>query len=135
MITSEHCTKSPWYYKSEPAAEPILATTWRQGKDTVVFHPLFSHPHSLDSIKNELKKNYYFQNDIDSTVFIGYDNGPVSNNENESQQNSLPLNTTPENKGPGTGLLIFFAALFAGFIGLVSWRISQLKSLNSFERN
>lgn len=135
MITSEHCTKSSWYDRSEPAAEPIVATTWRQGKDTVVFHPLFSHPHSLDSIKNVLKTSYYFQNDIDSTVFIGYDNGPVSNNESESHQNSLPLITAPENKGPGPALLIFFAALFAGFIGLVSWRMSQLKSLNSFEGN
>jgi len=30
--------------------------------------------HELDSIKLNLKEHYHFANDIDKTVFIGYDN-------------------------------------------------------------
>ena len=37
-------------------------------------HPLFSHQHSLDSIKSVLALQYNFQNSIDSVVFVGFDN-------------------------------------------------------------
>jgi len=45
---------------------------WRPGRDTVYNHPVFSEGNS-DNIKNVIKKDYHFQNDIDSTVFLKYD--------------------------------------------------------------
>ena len=43
MVTSQHC--KVWYKPSEKA------TLWKAGKDTLINHPLFSHKHSLDSIR------------------------------------------------------------------------------------
>ncbi len=70
MITSEYCSV-------EQMGEPskyVFESVWNNGKDTVLQHPLFSRNHSLDSIKAVLKQEYYFKNNIDSVVFIGFDN-------------------------------------------------------------
>ncbi len=53
---------------------PTASSDWRPGRDTVFYHPLFSRKHALDSIRMVIKTEYYFQNDIDSTQFVGYDN-------------------------------------------------------------
>ena len=45
---------------------------WKAGRDTVYNHAIFSNE-NIDSVKNVLRKNYHFQNDIDSTVFLKYD--------------------------------------------------------------
>ncbi|MDF2553233.1 MAG: cell wall anchor protein [Chryseobacterium sp.] len=45
---------------------------WKAGRDTVYNHAIFSSE-NIDSVKKILKKNYYFQNNIDSTVFLKYD--------------------------------------------------------------
>lgn len=45
---------------------------WRPGRDTVYNHAIFSND-NIDNLKKELKENYNFQNDIDSTVFLKYD--------------------------------------------------------------
>lgn len=45
---------------------------WKPGRDTVYNHQVFSEG-NLDSIKNVLRKEYHFKNDIDSTVFLRYD--------------------------------------------------------------
>jgi len=50
-------------------------SVWKPGRDTVYNHVLFSKKHKLDSIKQVLKTQYHFKNDIDKVVFIGYDNG------------------------------------------------------------
>ena len=50
-------------------------SVWKPGRDTVYNHDLFSRKHQLDSIKQVLKTEYNFKNDIDKVVFIGYDNG------------------------------------------------------------
>lgn len=49
-------------------------SVWKPGRDTVYNHELFSKKHKLDSIKQVLKTQYNFKNDIDKVVFIGYDN-------------------------------------------------------------
>lgn len=69
MITSEFC-KEEFYSKSKDSI-----SFWSAGKDTVYNHMLFSKKHKLDSIKQVLKTQYHFKNDIDKVVFIGYDNG------------------------------------------------------------
>lgn len=45
---------------------------WKPGRDTVYNHPIFSRE-NIESVKNELRKDYNFQNDLDSTVFLKYD--------------------------------------------------------------
>lgn len=45
---------------------------WKPGRDTVYNHAIFSKE-NIDSVKNVLRKNYHFQNNIDSTVFLKYD--------------------------------------------------------------
>ncbi|MBW8523293.1 hypothetical protein K0U91_10975 [Chryseobacterium chendengshani] len=45
---------------------------WKAGRDTVYNHAIFSS-RNIDSVKDILKKDYNFQNDIDSTVFLKYD--------------------------------------------------------------
>ncbi len=45
---------------------------WKAGRDTVYNHAIFSSE-NIDSVKNILRRDYNFQNDIDSTVFLKYD--------------------------------------------------------------
>jgi len=71
MVTSNHCTDT---YTDKHSL-------WRAGRDTVYHHALFSKQHSLDSIKLILQQQYFFNNPIDETIFIGYDNS-----ENQQQQ-------------------------------------------------
>ena len=63
MITSSYCGK-PGHFGS----------VWKAGRDTVYNHPLFTHQHSLDSIKTILKEYYYFKNPVDEVRFVGFDN-------------------------------------------------------------
>lgn len=69
MITSEYCREN---FRLNTKDSISL---WSAGKDTVYNHVLFSKKHKLDSIKQVLKTEYNFKNDIDKVVFIGYDNG------------------------------------------------------------
>lgn len=68
MITSEFCREN---FKRNTKDS---ISFWSAGKDTVYNHVLFSKKHKLDSIKQVLKTQYNFKNDIDKVVFIGYDN-------------------------------------------------------------
>ncbi len=70
MITSEHCDNISRFEKNKIEGSRI----WDAGKDTLYNHVLFSKNHSLDSIKEVLKQQYNFRNDIDDVTFIGYDN-------------------------------------------------------------
>lgn len=45
---------------------------WKPGRDTVYNHPVFSQE-NVEAVKKELKRDYNFQNDLDSTVFLKYD--------------------------------------------------------------
>lgn len=45
---------------------------WKAGRDTVYNHAIFSSE-NIDSVKNIFRRDYNFQNDIDSTVFLKYD--------------------------------------------------------------
>lgn len=60
---------------------PRVGELWQPGADTVVNHPLFSHIHSLDSVKEVLDKDYHFKLPSDSIEFIGYDNVTSSTDE------------------------------------------------------
>ena len=133
MVTSEYCTPNGWYYRGEEDTASIpKSTIWRAGKDTVINHPLFSHQHSLDSIKTVLKQDYYFRNNIEQAVFVGYDNGPtvpmmdedkdgILDNEDESS----PVITTPSSPNGGTGIILMSIVLASVLIGLMSWMMSR----------
>lgn len=96
MITSNYCEYRGYY--AEPSSPPRSSSLWKPGRDTVYNHPLFSHRHSLDSIRAVLATQYNFRNAIDSTAFIGYDNAgrreetlPVRLKQRPSKQNDLYL--------------------------------------------
>jgi len=77
MITSNYCPKENRSLNQDQYGKNIRTQygyVWSEGRDTVLFHPLFSRQHALDSIRKVLREAYYFKNDIDSTTFVGYDN-------------------------------------------------------------
>lgn len=125
MLTSQVCKKSQWYYGNDTTIDFNAKTIWSAGADTVINHPLFSKQHSLDSIKEVLKNDYYFRNDVDSIKFVGYDNG-LNHQENSEEKAPIISNDFP-NEPNGPWMLMVFIALFAVFLGLISWRISQIK--------
>ncbi len=131
MVTSTVCKNSPWFYGNDSTVDFESKTLWSAGRDTVVNHPLFSQQHSLDSIKSELKRNYYFQNDIEKTVFVGFDNG---DDEPEGRENeSAPVIDNDPPQTPGPGMMILFLGLFAVFAGLISWRFAMIKRENAIK--
>lgn len=71
MVTSTYCRERA-FSRDEPVAED---QRWSAGRKIVYLHPLFSKQHALDSIKQVLRQQYHFRNSIDSTIFVGYDNG------------------------------------------------------------
>ncbi len=62
IVTSNYC-------KIRENANP---QKWKPGRDTIYNHPIFSDD-NIDNVKKVLKRDYNFQNDIDSTVFLKYD--------------------------------------------------------------
>lgn len=132
MVTSEYCQKNDWYYRGDTTADLNKKEFWKAGKDTVINHPLFSHQHSLDSIKNEMGNYYYWKNEMDSTVFIGYDNGDPNfidkdkDAQNDNDQNAAPFVSVPQNPGSG-GLLLMIIAIvcISLFIGFTSWMFAK----------
>ncbi len=143
MITSNYCTPNDWYYRGlDDTVQTPKSTIWSAGKDTVLNHPLFSHQHSLDSIKTVLKQDYYFRNNIDQAVFVGYDNGPsvpmmdedkdgILDNEDTStplsanEDESSPIIVTPSSPNGGTGIILISIVLASILIGLMSWMVSR----------
>lgn len=106
MITSEFCEiKNIYSNKTE-------SNLWRAGKDTVHHHELFSNQHALDSIKQVLKNQFYFRNNIDKVVFIGFDNKKKKKN----SKSDIPM-LDFENNSPFKGMLlvVFFATLMTFF--------------------
>ncbi|MBA3900807.1 MAG: hypothetical protein H0X62_11460 [Bacteroidetes bacterium] len=95
-------------------------SSWKPGRELMHHHQLFSQKHSLDSIKQVLKSEYHFKNNIEEVVFIGYDN---KNKEKEKlKENTAPLISIDngENHGP-----YFFALLFTFFLsGMLLFRKS-----------
>lgn len=134
MVTSEYC-KDEFRFRinndEENKKEKDLGELWRAGKDTVVNHPLFSRKHSLDSIKNVLKNEYHFQNDIEKVVFIGYENEAVKEEikqkEKRRKKNAIPpVSIDYNNIKP---LLVLTLAVISVFVAFFCWRINQLKRL------
>ena len=67
MITSETCFRED-YGRNRGSME-----LWSAGTDTVYNHDVFNSKNSIQQIKSKLKNNYFFNNSVDSIVFIGFD--------------------------------------------------------------
>ena len=88
MVTSESCENvfggnaitKEWNNETQSWQEALevskdkKTSVWKAGRDTVYHHYLFSNNESLEWIKARIKKDFYFANSIDSTVFVGYNN-------------------------------------------------------------
>jgi hypothetical protein len=97
MVTSEYCSR----YSIENKK------LWKAGRDTVYHHELFSQQHALNTIKETLMQQYYFEGDIDSTVFIGYDD----NWQLEQQNGVTPADPNGQQRNELYLLLVFVCAL------------------------
>ncbi len=67
MITSESCLRDDY------SGRPSYKELWSAGTDTVYNHDVFNSKNSIAQIKSKLKNNYFFNNSVDSIVFIGFD--------------------------------------------------------------
>lgn len=98
---------------------------WRPGRDTVFNHPLFSKNHSLDSIKDVLKSEYSFVNDIETTVFLGYDNDKQQmrgwqKERRRNKKNALPFIPLLDQKTPPFGGNVALLLMALGILSVLS---------------
>jgi hypothetical protein len=73
-ITKDWNTTTNSWQKALEVSKDKKTSVWKAGRDTVYNHYLFAHHESLEWIKERIKKDFYFANSIDSTVFEGYNN-------------------------------------------------------------
>jgi hypothetical protein len=103
-----------------------ITTIWSAGKDTIINHPLFSHQHSLDSIKRMLASEYYFANPVDSVRFIGFDNEVCPPGKKIKY---LGIAFTPANDDNGSGTPpVLFISLMAIGVGLITGLLARKAS-------
>lgn len=115
MVTSEYCREN---FKRNTKDS---ISFWSAGKDTVYNHVLFSKKHRLDSIKQVLKTQYNFKNDIDKVIFVGYDNGEKSVEKNEKKKELVPpIIISSKNKGDSNNRTIFMYAIAIGLSFLLT---------------
>ncbi|MDY0090785.1 MAG: hypothetical protein RBR78_10540 [Flavobacteriaceae bacterium] len=129
MVTSEYCERGVRIrLKEEEKAD--LGEFWKAGKDTLVSHPLFSKKHSLDSIKNVLKEEYHFKNDIDNVVFIGYDNEiPKYEKEKKKKRKKNTIPPVSYDNNNIKPFLIFVLAVVSVLLAFLSYRINRFKKV------
>ena len=105
--------------------------------DTVFNDPLFSHKHSLDSIREVLKTSWEYGNRVNDIIFIGYDNNnklkankkvTIKNND-KPKENSIPTIVAPGNDStPNSPFDASLAKALAGILllaligGWLSWK-------------
>lgn len=126
MITSEYCKTEYKYNRMNE--DKSLGELWKQGADTVFNHPLFSKKHALDSIKNVLKLQFYFKNDIDKVIFIGFDNKPQKKSKKKAGtylDNNTDINFPIK---PFLMLSIFLISIIAIYF---IWKTTTYKTLVS----
>lgn len=115
MVTSEYCREN---FKRNTKDS---ISFWSAGKDTVYNHVLFSKKHRLDSIKQVLKTQYNFKNDIDKVIFVGYDNVEKSVEKNEKKKELVPpIIISSKNKGDSNNRTIFMYAIAIGLSFLLT---------------
>lgn len=90
---------------------------WKPGRETVRNHKLFSKK-NIDSVKTVLKRDYNFVNDMDSVIFVEYDQ------DNKSYKEIKPSTVQPKNeKSEKTrGGLLLGVLFVSGASGFYSWK-------------
>lgn len=127
MFTSTHCQDLYDYSNDE--------TLWKAGKDTLINHPVFSQKIEVDSMKEIIKKQYYFKNKISDVKFIHFDKRQKNpniqqdnNQQNNEQQNSLPpifKTNTPDNTLFQKILLILGVIIISIMLGYIPFLIKK----------
>lgn len=126
MITSEYCKIENRYDRINE--DKSLGKFWKKGTDTVFNHPLFSKRHSLDSIKNVLKQQFHFKNDIDKVIFIGFDN---KSQKHPKKKSEIMVNTDSNSDFPTKPFLILSIVLLSTIVVYFSWKTTTFKTLAS----
>jgi hypothetical protein len=126
MKTSEYCKIENKYNRINE--DKSSGNFWKKGTDTVFNHPLFSKKNSLDSIKNVLKQQFHFKNDIDKVIFIGFDNNSQKHPKKKSE---TILNTDSNSDFPTKPFLILSIALLSILVVYFSWKTTTYKTLVS----
>jgi hypothetical protein len=126
LVTSEHCRNV------DRGDYKILdSNVWRAGRENVYNNPLFSKNHALDSIKNVLKEQYSFQNDINKTVFVGFDNDEKPMKKSKNKKKSLIPFFNSDTNFPSKPFLIFSLILLSSIVAFFSWKTSGFKAIVS----
>ncbi|MFZ4106495.1 hypothetical protein [Flavobacterium sp.] len=123
MKTSEFCKIENRYNRN--IEDKSLGNFWKKGTDTVFNHPLFSRKHSLDSIKNVLKQEFYFKNDIEKVIFIGFDNKSQKQRKKKSE---TILNTDSNPDFPTKPFLILCLVLLSTIVVYFTWKTATYKT-------
>ncbi len=124
LVTSKICTE---YDRNHDSI--IDSRKWNAGKEEFYNHPLFSKIHSLDSIKEVLKEQYFFKNDMDKVVFIGFDNGvkKIKHDKKDKKKSEMPF-VNSDAKFPSKPILILFLLFFSSIIAFFSWKTTTFKN-------
>jgi len=126
MKTSEYCKIENKYNRINE--DKSLGNFWKKGTDTLLNHPLFSKKHSLDSIKNVLKQQFHFKNDIDKVIFIGFDNKAEKKKKKKS---GMALNNDSNFDFPSKPLLVLCLVLLSSIVVYFTWKTTMYKTLVS----
>ncbi|WP_143754080.1 hypothetical protein [Chryseobacterium sp. 52] len=97
---------------------------WQPGREVVRNSALFSKK-NIDSVKSVLKRDYYFVNDMDSVVFVEYDQQNKSYKEIKSAKPKSKPKKEKSEKAP-RGLLLGILML-SGASGFYSWKKNKKK--------
>jgi hypothetical protein len=81
MVTSETC-----FFRDYGSDENTESSLWREGKDTVPNHPMFSPTMDTDTIREILAKKYFFANPASSVVIVGFEEGEKDQKIRERQE-------------------------------------------------
>lgn len=101
-------------------------TNWKPGRDTIYNPKLFASKNT-DSIKRELKDNYFFQNDMDEVVFVGFQqdfNKKKSHKKRKSNKTNKDVikGSTSKNNDRKEFPMYLGLFLITGIAGVYSWR-------------
>ena len=94
-------------------------SVWQPGRKTVYNHQLFSKK-NVDSVKNVLKRDYYFKNNIDDVVFVEYDSSTKKYQKIKSKSDNKEVSKPEKDKTPKA--LLFGVMMISGLSGFATWK-------------
>jgi hypothetical protein len=92
------------------------SSSWKPGRDTLKYHPIFSKCHQLDKVKRTIKYDYNFSNQ-DKIIYIGYDNDtkPKTKPLPKTEPTKIPCNKIDKASIPATNNNSMYLALLLAF--------------------